>query len=1645
MLVIPGYQVVESVELSPGRVAYRARREADGVAVLIRVLKVDSTRIAELARFKHECERASRLRSSRVVQVHGVEERAEGLLLSTEDARGEELAGVLRRRGRLGPAEFLDRAVEMVEAVRDLHQHGILHRALTPRRFVWGAGGVKLSLFGADPGRGLPDGAGSTEELPYSAPEQTGRMARGVDHRADLYSLGVLFYEMLAGRRPFTSPDPLELIHAHLAIRPEPLGAAAPDVPPALDAIVMKLLGKNAEDRYATAAGLLADLAECRRLLQQHGSADGFSPGRHDRRDALQISSKLYGRAADVAQLTSAFERALGGAREIVLLSGYSGVGKSSLAQEILRPLARRRGFFIAGKYDQHQRSAPYSAIAQAFDALVQRLLSESEERVARFREAILGALGNNVQVIAELVPSLQHLLGEQPPAPALDPVASRNRLSLCFQSFVAVFARREHPLAVFLDDLQWIDAASLGLLKTLLAGDAMEALVFAGAYRENEVSPAHPLPRALDELKKGGLAVREIVLAPLDLPAVTELLADTLQRRDVGELAEVVLNKTGGNPFFLRQFLKSLHEDGAISFDPAGGFRWDLRAIAARQHTSNVVELMSGAIQRLPVATQGALRLAAAIGSRFDLRVFCTAGELSPDDAYRRLSPAIEEGLLAVSGEEVSFAHDKIREAAYALIPEGERAAVHHRIGRLLQKTASGDARRGVFDVVNHLNSAGDLIADPEERLALARMNLRAAAEAEEAAAFGEARRYLDVGLTLLPERPWETAYGLTLDFTLKMAAMESLCGEHEAASERLARGLLHARTRKDRAALRRAKVNTELLRNDLLAALDEGLLALEVYGIRLPRFPEREELDREIAATAELLGDRPIESLADLPPLEDPEIAALQGLLEDLLTPSYYLVTNNCGIFAMKLVQNTLKHGVSTSSISAFLYAGILLCAGIDIDRGYRFGRVGVKLGERLSDRKAAPLLCNRWGALIQHWKEGYATCKESLLRGVHEGLETGQHLAAFLNAMNASTNSLLRGLRVDDILAEARSFMPLCKLDRFNTTTWMIRAVGQICHNLTTPTHAPHRLQGDWLDLDAVIAEARRTESRATLFFAEFYAIFMGAFTGEYERVADIALGAVPGSLGIASWQGTPAYHFYAGVCLTQASSAAQGGAARRYLERARELLDKLRRWSDVYPGNLGHRSLLLSAELLRATGDAGAGDRYDEGIAAARQGRFAHDEALGNELCARYYLGRGKITIARAYMTEAHRLYARWGAAEATRRLARSHPELLADGAPPDEPPGQDGEGAADGDGRGAPRGMEVDRSSVLKASQAISGEIMLPRLLEKLLRIILENAGATRGALILKEESRLVVEAERDVRTERAIVLRSIPIEARDDLPASVIQYAARTGESVLAGDTAEDERFAGDPYLATRAPRSILAAPILHYGRVAGVIYLENSLAASAFTPQRVEVIGLLSSQAAISIENAFLYSRLEEKVAERTAELRAAHEEIVALHAAQQRRQELDLQDKAALIARQREVIQALSTPILEVWDGVLAIPVIGALDDARADEIMKSLLEWIVHRSAPYALVDLTGVEALDERTAGCVVRIVRSAELLGARGIITGIRPAVARTMASLGVEMMGITVRANLREGLQVCMDGLARRRGPRPGRRPRARP
>jgi anti-anti-sigma factor len=1628
MISLKGYAAIDKLASSAHSVIYRARRLKDERTVLLKVLHAVSARTADIARFKHRYERIVRIDDPRVVKVFGVEEHGEGLVVVHEEGPSDDLTGLLAARGKLPLPLFFDAAVALAHAAAAVHRHGIGHHDIRPRNVVVCPDlSLKLGGFGVDAeitreNEELYDPRVLAEVLPYISPERTGRMNRGVDERSDLYSLGVIYYEMLAGHRPFEASDPLELIHAHLALHPAPLHPLHPlqskdsALFAAVASIVAKLLAKDAEERYQSAEGLALDLEECRRALHESGRIEGFVAGQSDRKDLFQIHQKLYGRESDIAALVAAFEGVLGGKREIVLVSGYSGIGKSTLVQEILKPLAREKGYYISGKFDQYNRDTPYSAVIQAFDGLVRQLLTESEARIERHRKALVDALGANASVVCDVVPSLRHLLGKTPPAPALGPAEAQNRLNLCFSKLVAVFARSSHPLALFLDDLQWIDPASLGLLRTILADDTLEALFFCGAYRDNEVSPGHPFIRTLAELKRAGLDVCDIVLLPLARPHLLALLSDSLRRRDCEPLADAILKRTGGNPFFVKRFMKSLHENGALTFVAGKGFRWDLAKIDALAYSDNVVDLMVRAIERLPREAQEVLKLAAAIGNRFDLEMLGVVSECSIEVVYARLDPALTEGLVAVVGSGYRIVHDKIQEAAYSTIPAVERPAFHLRIGRLLAKRLEQGDEQDLFDVVSHLNGASDLVSDPGERLALANMNLKAATRAEESAAFGAALRYLEHGLALLPADAWTSHYRLRLEFATKKGVMESLSDQHDDALATLADGFDHAVGRVDQTHLRRLRMNVQVLKNDLPAALTEGLAALRPFGIDLPPYPDQQTLDAQVEATMALMKGRSFESIAELPRTDDPELDVLGEVLQEFFSPGYFLSTNNFGISVAKLLENTLRHGLSRHAIYALVNFGMFICTRDEIEAGYSFGRTAQLVSKAHPDRKSEAMLENMWGGFVQHWKEGYPACHESFLKGVHAGLETGQYIWAFYCAVNANTNSFLRGLPLDDILAESRSYQGLQRLDRFNAITWMVGAVGQICHNLTTEAENPAELVGEWVDIHEVIRAARAIDSRAAQFFANLYRVLGCVFQGAFEEGARIAMETDPEIVGIASWHGTPAYHFYAGIALTHAAHGADPARRELYLARAEAYACKVARWAEFCPENLGHRSALLGAELARARGEkTAAGDGYDEAIRLAEAGAYVSDQALGNELAGRHFLALGRTMIARGYLNEAARLYGRWGAKQATRRFAREFADIIPSEGWTLPVPVALGTAAV---------GSALDVASALKASQAIAAEIVLPRSLEQLLRIIVENAGARRGILILKREGKLLAFAEH--RRGETYQLDSTPLEERTDLAVSVAHYVARTAEDVLLDERAAEGPFGADPYLARGAARSTLVSPVMHKGLLTGVLYLENDLTARAFTADRVEQIRLLSAQVAVSIESAESYAELERKVEERTLELRRANQEILALHSAEQARKDAEMQVQRATIEHQEEVIHALLAPVLEVWDGVLAVPLVGELDDLRVAAITESLLARVSGGSCQFVILDLTGVDLVDARTAGMLIRIVQSVRLLGAKTIVTGIRPRVAQALIAAGSELGGIVTRANLRAGLRYCL-------------------
>ncbi len=1521
MSALVGYELGEKLHEGMRSVVYRGRRRSDGLAVIVKGLRGDQPSREDLAQLKREYEITRGLDVPDVIKVHGLERDGVGVVVIVEDCGAVSLRAHLNGAA-LAVDEALRIGVRLATALGTVHGAGIIHKDINPSNVVINpaTGALKIIDFGIatalsrqSPGVREPDLLEGT--LAYISPEQTGRMNRAIDSRADLYSLGVTLYELLTGAVPFHTADAVEMIHAHIAQEPTAPHERAPGVPEGVSRVVLKLLAKAAEDRYQNASGLASDLAHCLDEWTRTGAVDPFPLGRLDVPAALHIAQKLYGREAEVAALLDTYARAAAGRAELVLVAGYSGVGKSVLVAEIHKPVLRRRGRFAAGKFDQFNRDTPYSALLQAFRELVRQALTESEEGLAAWRARLGAALGPNAQVIVEVLPEVELIVGPQPPVEPLGLAESQNRWNLVFTAFVRCFASAAHPLVLFLDDLQWADPPSFKLLTLLLTDPDTRHLLVIGAYRDNEVTAAHPLSLSVEALRKVGLGPTELALQALGADHVEQLLVDTLRvgPAQVRPLVELALEKTGGNPFFLGQFLRSAADEGLLRFDPAEGrWRWDTAEIRARAMTDNVVTLMASKIQRLPADTQRVLKLAACIGNRFDLRTLAVVNERTAQETAAEMWEAAREGLVIPVGRDArdaepsglvgdalpgdqdvayQFLHDRVQQAAYSLIGADERGAVHVRVGRLLlEGAAEADLGGRVFDVVNQFDQGIDRIDDPAERLTVARLNLAAASRAKAASAYEAAHRYLEAALGLLPADPFEGLYDLA--FELHIEAMEAaFLATDFARAEELSRvALAHARSAPDQAKVHETRMLFHTARHELAEAVSVGMQALDLLGAPLPRELDMARAFGFVLATEERLAGRNPAGFADLPPLLDPHRLAVLRVLVTLTAPAYITQPLLFMPVVCEMVGLCIGHG--NSGLAPFAYAeyGLIRAAVGDTAGANAWGALALKLLERSDARALRAKVHVLVSAFITHWQVHLRESVEPLRESVQMGIDVGDLEFCAYGADLYCTALLYLAEPLDVVERELVRYVDLLARLKQDFQRVYGCILLQMVRNLAEPVADPLRLAGPAFDEDREVPALVEAKSTNSLCLFHTTKCMLAYLYGDVATAAAHAALAEP-HLGAMTAHMTSAQHNFYGSLASAALAATQEGEAR---DASLALVDRnqavMARWASDGPANFRHKHTLVEAERARALGrTAEAMDLYEEAIRGAAEQGYLQEEALGYELAAKLYVALGRKKIAATYLGEARYRYTRWGAAGKVADLERRHPDLLATRAII----GAGTVGVTSTDRVGA----ALDLATVMKAARAISGEIVLERLTENLMRIAVESAGAQRGYLLLERDGRLVVAAEQRVGEEAVTARAETPLEDEAELSMGVIHFVHRTRESVVLDDAARAGLFTNDPYVVASRPRSVLCAPLLNRGALTAILYLENNLIPSAFTAARLELVRLLSSQAALSLTNARLYAdlaaamgrveeysrTLEQKVAARTLELSDKNAELGA------------------------------------------------------------------------------------------------------------------------------------------------------------------
>jgi len=1565
---LAGYRILEQIYCGSKTLVYRGVREQDQKPVVIKLIRNEYPTFGEVAQFRNQYTITKNLNIPGIVQPLCLENYRNGYALVMEDFGGISLKDwgrhnkVLQENG-VTLKEFFHIAIAIASTLEGLHRSRIIHKDIKPGNILINPSTLEIKIIDFSIATLLPREIQCLTNpnvlegtLAYISPEQTGRMNRGIDYRSDFYSLGVTFFELLTGQLPFTNTEPMELVHAHIAKQPPTVDQINPHHPPILSAIVSKLMAKNAEDRYQSAYGLKYDLEICYNQWQENGNITNFQLATKDISDRFLIPEKLYGREQEVATLLAAFEGVVKGTTEMILVAGFSGIGKTAVVNEVHKPIARQHSYFIKGKFDQFQRDIPLSALVQALQDLIGQILVETDTQILQWKDKILAALGEQAQVIIDVIPTLEQIIGKQPEIPVLSGSAAQNRFNLLFQRFIQVFSTKENPLVIFLDDLQWADSASLKFMQLLMSpnnainkNSAIGSLetqenlwtpifdgepwkvdeeskitqpeanfLLIGAYRDNEVYPAHPLCLTLQQIEKAGGNLHQITLAPLNQTNLNFLITDTLGcRAEMAiPLSQMVFAKTKGNPFFATQFLKSLHQDGIIKFNfDVGYWQYDLAAIQALALTDDVVEFIAQQIEKLPIVTQEVLKLAACIGNEFDLKTLAIVYEKSVVDTASDLWIALHEGIILPQTElyklfqnvnnlgEISqnsnsheffnssfqvpkykFIHDRVQQAAYSLISENQRKQIHLKIGLLLFDNIPVTERESkIFQIVNQFNTAIELITHQIKRDEIAQMNFLAGRKALASTAYVASIKYLTTGITLLSEDSWKTQYELTLALYETAAEATYLAGEFEQMEQLIDVVLAQAKTLLEKVKVYEVRIQAYGAHNKALEAVNTAIAVLKQLEVDFPENPSQSDIQMAMVETMSNVTGKHIEKLIDMPEMTEAYPLVAMRLLSTTIPVAYAIAPILFLLIVLKQINLSLKYGNAPSSPYAYANYGVILCGLIgDTESAFEFGKLAVSLSEKLNARENKAKTMLTFHGVIWYWKEHPKKALSSLLEGYSTGLETGDLEYASYALYNYSSASYFTGKELTGLEREiANNSNALNQINQHRAFNWNTQ-YQQIVLNLLGIAENPCCLIGEAYNESQMLAihqEAKDSIGLLILYANKLYLFYLfqnWCKAIENAILAENHLDSATGQLLV------PFFHLYDSLAHLAVYADKTDSEQKSILDKVQINQQKMQKWAHDAPMNYLHKFYLVEAERYRVTDKyLEAIELYDRAIALAKENEYINEEALANELAARFYLQWGKEKIAQTYLTDAYYCYVRWGAKAKVDDLARRYPQLLMPILQQEKLSFQLTEKITVSTYQSVPDASSyptlvgsktsisdsLDLAVVIKASQALSGEIELEQLLATLMQVVMENAGASKAALILSDDSNLElsVTAVSSSANFASISTQfpSINLESSNDVPIALLKYVKRTGEVFVVDDAKTIDFLTGDRYIIREQPKSLLCIPIVNQGKLLGILYLENNLTTGAFTRDRVEILKLLTTQAAISLENAILYNNL--------------------------------------------------------------------------------------------------------------------------------------------------------------------------------------
>ncbi len=1460
--------------------------EVDGGSKLVKVLNVDHPTPEIISRFHNEGEVLTGIEIPGIRNVLARKKMQNKYALELEYFDGKRFKDAFKDKQN-DILDFLFIAIEIAKILGNIHAKKIIHKDLNPSNILVNLQNRKVQIIDFELSTtiqsksfDLSNPVNLQGTLAYCSPEQTGRMNRGIDHRTDLYSLGITFYEILTGRPPFISTDPMELVHAHISIEPDPPKELNVNIPAVISEIITKLIEKNAEDRYQTALGLQHDLEICLKQYQATKKIEKFSIGKEDLIGVLKIPQKLYGRDKEKKIIIEKFDACAAGACQLLLVAGYSGTGKTALVHEVHRPITMNYGYYAEGKFDQFNKSTPYFAILQALTALIDLILLEEDSRLKSISSQILKAVDEEGKVLTNLIPNLEHLIGPQPEIPQLGGEESKHRFTYLIQKFFIALCTPEHPIVLFIDDLQWADAASLHLLQSLISLPEARYLLCIGAYRDNEVETGHPLLSFIQSLQSGGVDIETLTLGNLLHKDISALIGDMVHKGaenvHVDELASLIIQKTDGNAFFTTQFLTSLLDRNLIEFDYGNKeWVWNIQNIKAENITENVVELMAEKLLDLRPSTQESVKLAACLGNLMDRSMLATIVESSSETLDKQLKSVFEGGFIyPVGTTQLKFAHDRIQQAAYSLIDEDKRANVHLKIASQLNQSAknSGD-KQSLFDIVNHYNSATDLIKakGSDEKLRIAQLNVDAAARAKENSAYPVSLDYLQQALDLLPDNPWVQAYELTNTIYRELTESSYLCAQFELTEKYFHEINQHAQKNMDRVRAYEVHINAFKAKNELPRAIDTGIEALALLGKKLPRKPNKAQVLVGLLITELRMVNMTNEKVLNLPVMEDSKHEAAMRIMANIAPSAYWCEPNLIPMLAFEMIRMSIRHGISEVSAFCFSGYGIIMCGVLGAMRkGERYGDLGLELLKKFDSKQWITQIVDPVYALILHWNKHVKHSLKPLRDSFYTGLETGENEFACVNANIYCTQSLLSGVPLDGLVKETETFSQSFKRLEQNTQFNYNEISRQAMLCFMGLEENPIELNGAAIDSEALLSLQKERQDEAAKFLIYFNRMLLMHYFNEYKGAFENAQLANEYMEAVLSRFEIPNLYFYRALASISMTHKVKDKSDAPYKRIANKCLKKLSYFAKYAPENYLHKCLAIRAAKANASGNfSNARLLYDQAIKEANKQGFLSEEAMIYEMAGDAYQERGYNDLAQHYINQAYTLYQEWGAGAKLNHLSEKYPKLITAIQQVKVSNDQAGKNVT-----GFYNAGSLDMNTLLKASLSISSEVELPSLITKLLDVVIENAGAQKAVLILESDGELFIEGVKDLIDHEDSTLDHIMADGSAGIPASVIAYVQRTKKHIVTDTFESNTSFHKDDYIAKFKPESILSLPIINQGKFVGILYLENRVSNNVFTDDRINLLQVLSSQIAVSVENAQLYKNLEQKVVERTLEL---------------------------------------------------------------------------------------------------------------------------------------------------------------------------